>query len=134
VTTFLGYAVWLWVVHRWAVSGGRNHLLEGDRPLYLAVAGITYFPVPCCLWLLAFPRDGRLAPWAEEEKPLRSMGETEAEALAQVVRDGTGLQVSVRAQGAHFVVDVDTPATRHRLTREEQWPDLRRRLGGRRRP
>jgi len=128
LTAFLGYASWLWVVHRWAVAGGRDYLVEGVRQPYVAVAACTYFPLACGLWLLAFPGDRRPFPWAEEDEPLRFMGKPDAEALAQAVRDDTGLHTVVTPQGSHFAVDVDTPATRYRLLREDEWPDLRRRL------
>ncbi len=133
LAVLLGFAAWAWVVHRWAVTSGRDHLLGGVRPLYFGVAAFTYLPVAGGLWLLAFPNDRRPWPWAEEEEPLRYMGEADAEALAQAIREDTGLDVRFVLQGTHFAVDIDTPATRYRLTREEDWPALRRRLTDRRR-
>ncbi len=128
----LGFAVWTWLVHCWAVSSGRDHLLEGVRPLYLGVAAFTYLPVAGSLWLLAFPSDRRPWPWADEEEPPRFMAEGDAQALARVIRDETDLDVRVVAQGVHFAVELDTPATRYRLAREDEWSALRPRLTGRR--
>ncbi|MFY1690596.1 hypothetical protein [Plantactinospora sp. WMMB782] len=57
-----GYAAWSWAVHDWAVDHGHDGLVEGWRPWYLAIAGLTYWPPACLLWWALF-RSGGFAPW-----------------------------------------------------------------------
>ena len=58
-----GFGAWLWLVHRWAAHHGHAGWLEGDRPDYILVAALTYWPPVIALWALLFPADHRALPW-----------------------------------------------------------------------
>jgi hypothetical protein len=59
-----GFGAWTWGVHVWAMHYHHHGLVSGDRPAYLAIAAITYWPVAVGIWLLLFPGDKSALPWA----------------------------------------------------------------------
>jgi hypothetical protein len=56
-----GYALWCWPVHHWAVVHHHRSLLVGPRPMFVAVAALTFWPVAGLLWALVYPSDVRPA-------------------------------------------------------------------------
>jgi hypothetical protein len=61
-----GFALWCWAVHDWAVAHNHQGLVDGQRPLYFAVAAITFWPTAILLWRLMYPNDDRALPWADK--------------------------------------------------------------------
>lgn len=125
----VGLAGWVFLAHEIAERLGRDDLLRGTRPAYLAVAAATYWPVAMILWWLAFPGDRRALPWAPEDPPVRFMSEAEAKALADRIESESALAARVNCRGGRFAVDLATPATTYRLYLASEWEALRPRLG-----
>jgi hypothetical protein len=53
---FAVFLAWCWAVHQWAAAHHHEVLLRGTRPMYLALAGATFWPAVGLL-CVAYPSD-----------------------------------------------------------------------------
>jgi hypothetical protein len=58
-----GWLLWTWGVYLWADSHGHQDWLRGERPIFAAIAALTFWPVAVLSWYLTYPAEPRRMPW-----------------------------------------------------------------------
>lgn len=59
----VGWLLWTWGVYLWADSHGHQDWLRGERPIFAAIAALTFWPFAVLSWYLAYPAEPRRVPW-----------------------------------------------------------------------
>ncbi len=54
-------------VYAWAGNNGHVDWQSGARPLFVAVAAVTFWPLVLAHWRSAYPGDRRDAPWSRAD-------------------------------------------------------------------
>lgn len=58
------WAGWSTLVYFWAGDHGHVDWQEGNKPIFLLVAAVTFWPVALAHWWLTYPADPRDMPWS----------------------------------------------------------------------
>lgn len=62
--TYLGlWVAWSAVVYVFAGNNGHSDWQAGNKPVYLFVAAVTFWPLALAHWWLTYPADPRDIPW-----------------------------------------------------------------------